>query len=422
MTETAPPPTAPTAPGAAVDLDRFDTLVGDFGTDRFFAEVFRRTPVHLKNGPALADAAFSWPELDRLINQSSIWSAECLRLVLEGKVIAADRFCTVVPGRLGGTVAQPVADKVRGFLAQGATMVLEDVDALTPAWRRIATALEAATGGKVQANLYVSRAGHQGFGAHFDTHDVFALHLAGEKTWQVYDGRIDRPIPHARFQNLGADFHDAHRGKPLMEAKMAPGDLLYLPRGQYHDALASTDGAVHLALGVNAPIGMDVLMRLFDHAVAEAAFRDAAPRLDGPGLTAEEGDAAVDRWIDHVADRAARAIRGPAVRGAVKQFLRDYHWQRGGPTLPDDLQRGPAAWRLAHDDVIVVDKGGQTLLARGGKGVPVPPALAAATRWIVETRRFTDAELAAAFPDLFDSDRSDLISQLRRMKLLTAAE
>ena len=31
---------------------------------------------------------------------------------------------------------------------------------------------------------------------------------------------------------------------------LKPGDLLYLPRGQYHDALASKSGSIHIAFGL----------------------------------------------------------------------------------------------------------------------------------------------------------------------------
>src|SRR3546814_12960582 len=35
--------------------------------------------------------------------------------------------------------------------------------------------------------------------------------------------------------------------------RMQPGDLLYIPRGRYHDALASENGALHIAFGVTLP-------------------------------------------------------------------------------------------------------------------------------------------------------------------------
>ena len=40
----------------------------------------------------------------------------------------------------------------------------------------------------------------QAFGPHFDTHDVFALHCDGEKTWNIYETLADNPINHPIFK------------------------------------------------------------------------------------------------------------------------------------------------------------------------------------------------------------------------------
>ena len=65
-----------------------------------------------------------------------------------------------------------------------------------------------------------------------------------------------------------------------MDVPMEPGDLLYLPRGQYHDALADEGGAVHIAFGVTYPIGIDVMALLYERVVAEPEFRANLPRRD----------------------------------------------------------------------------------------------------------------------------------------------
>ena len=43
---------------------------------------------------------------------------------------------------------------------------------------------------------------------------------------------------------------------------LKPGDLLYSPRGQYHDALASKSGSIHLAFGLSyfKPIDLMAIM------------------------------------------------------------------------------------------------------------------------------------------------------------------
>ncbi len=39
-------------------------------------------------------------------------------------------------------------------------------------------------------------------------------------------------------------------GRMIDQITLKPGDLLYLPRGQYHDALASKSGSIHIAFGL----------------------------------------------------------------------------------------------------------------------------------------------------------------------------
>ena len=143
--------------------------------------------------------------------------------------------------------------------------------------------MEQALGGKVQGNLYLSSRRRPGFGAHFDTHDVYAVHVEGTKTWHVYEGRAHDPIAHPLFKSLSREHHEQAKGAKLMDVHMEPGDLLYLPRGQYHDALADEGGTVHIAFGVTYPIGFDVMTLLFDRVAAEPEFRANLPRPDGPG-------------------------------------------------------------------------------------------------------------------------------------------
>ena len=66
-------------------------------------------------------------------------------------------------------------------------------------------------GVKLQANLYLSSQKRQGFQVHFDTHDVFAVHVMGEKTWMVYEGHSASPIAHPLFENLPPNRHEKVR-------------------------------------------------------------------------------------------------------------------------------------------------------------------------------------------------------------------
>lgn len=77
---------------------------------------------------------------------------------------------------------------------------------------------------------------------------MFAIHVEGEKTWFVFEGRAEDPIAHPMFEGLTAEHHE--RAKLWREVRMRPGDLLYLPRGQVSLCARRRGGHVHIAMGV----------------------------------------------------------------------------------------------------------------------------------------------------------------------------
>ena len=90
---------------------------------------------------------------------------------------------------------------------------------------------------------------HQAFGPHCDEHDVFAVHFEGEKVWNIYENIEKNPINHPLFK-YNAEERTKKAGRMIDQITLKPGDLLYLPRGQYHDALASKNGSIHVAFGL----------------------------------------------------------------------------------------------------------------------------------------------------------------------------
>jgi ribosomal protein L16 Arg81 hydroxylase len=57
---------------------------------------------------------------------------------------------------------------------------------------------------------------------------------------------------------------------------LKPGDLLYIPRGQFHDALASKNGAVHVAFGLTYFKPIDLMSSLWENIVLNDFMRSDA--------------------------------------------------------------------------------------------------------------------------------------------------
>ncbi|MBI3513532.1 MAG: hypothetical protein HY060_05625 [Proteobacteria bacterium] len=321
-----------------MDLAKCSGSFADFlapvTVEQFRRDYLDRAPLHIPgNADTFADV-MSWRELNRLLDMTGIWTSRSLSLSLDCRAIPEQDYCRSGRDRDGRPAMLPDPVRVRRLVRQGASLLLNDIDTLSPGLRAVADLLERTLGGKVQINLYCSWRERQAFPSHFDTHDVFALHIAGAKRWTVYRGRADQPVDHPAWKTLGQAHHDRARGEILTAADLVPGDILYLPRGQYHDALATDDTAIHLAVGVNEPIGLDVLSLLFEDAVAGAdLFRRRLPPVDQAGAVA-----------DHPAALAARLGARPGepdFQTKLATLRTTMRYRRGGfPPLPG-LRAGP---------------------------------------------------------------------------------
>ncbi|MGL4426597.1 MAG: JmjC domain-containing protein [Alphaproteobacteria bacterium] len=232
----------------------------------------------------------SWEVLNELLSIPLLWTPQTLQLALEGKCLEPRFYCQTVTS-LNGPLLRPNPKQVIAYLEQGASLVCNELENMTPALRRMGRLFQETFSGKVQANLYLSWKQKQAFKSHFDTHDVWVFHILGKKKWTVYQGRYDAPLPHPAFKQFGQAYHDQAKGEIAFQATLAPGDVLYLPRGTYHDALAESDASLHVTFGVTRPIGLDILSLLFERAVHESFFRQHIPADQLPTYLKQLGQA-----------------------------------------------------------------------------------------------------------------------------------
>jgi ribosomal protein L16 Arg81 hydroxylase len=393
----------------------FEEIMAPLGAERFFADYEGQKPLHLKGEPQKFAEVMTWAKLNELLGQATIWSQQSLLLVLDNEPVTAGRYCASAAGRDGGQVLRPDPNKVQDFLRRGATLVANDIDHLSTGLTAFAETMERTLGGKVQGNLYLSSRRRQGFAAHFDTHDVYAIHVEGTKTWHVYEGRAPDPIAHPMFRSYGQEHHEKAKGKLLMDVRMEPGDLLYLPRGQYHDALADEGGAVHVAFGITYPIGLDVMSFLYERVIAEPAFRANLPRAG----EASSDDRLRER-LSALSERIAAILDEPQTAAQIKSMQRSFHYPRHAYTLPDLLtETADERFRVRASGIRMVQQGGRFGLVREGSraATEVPADVSTMVGWVLERKQFSRNELAQAFPERESAQLDGLLRDLGAMRL-----
>ncbi|MFN7709508.1 MAG: JmjC domain-containing protein [Holosporales bacterium] len=364
----------------------------------FKQNTYQKSHAHLALNKALR---FSWQDLEDMIRADGASQAQNLGLYHRGHKVQ-DGLSLVAGLKESGNAGPGV---LHSLMAEGATLVWNDVANLHSEIMAFATSLATSLRGRVQANLYASQEGQQGFQSHFDVHDVFAVHLVGEKTWRLYQGREDLPISHPRYHQLDQAYFDAHKGEVLAEVTLKPGDLLYLPRGTYHDALATSGVSLHIAFGLTTPLGLDVISALFEALVSLPWGRQSLP--EDPH--------------EHAAflREGTQIIQDLMTSSAFRQQLIHLQHQLIAPQAAEKREdTSSETYSLSVENLKVIQRHDGYWLSNPQAEVRIPEGGEQMVNWILEQKRFCLGHFDEAFATHPASKRQYILEGLCRMGIL----
>lgn len=386
----------------------FSDIIAPITQEEFFRDYFGKKHLHIPGAADKFAKVMSWKILNDLLNMNTIWSAESLMLAKDRKVIPATEYCLPTVDRSGNNVMMPQIDLVKEKIQAGATLVCNEIDSLGAGLRAISTSLEKATNGKSQANLYCSSRQRQAFQSHYDTHDVFAMHMEGEKVWRIFKTQENFPIRHPAYQKSNPKMLE-DRGDLLEEVTLKPGDFLYIPRGQYHDALSSSAGCIHIAFGLTGYIGMDVIQNIGAALIHNQFTRQNLPR-------AELGRDALKAHMKRMAKNITETLTSEQFLDATLHQIENFGYKRNSIELPvkaEDIQ-----FSTTSNQLKVVTEKGQTLLKNGAQGLPIPPQLVEQVSWIVGQNQFNRNQFTEKFSGLGIENLDKTLHDLENMKVI----
>lgn len=159
------------------------------------------------------------------------------------------------------------------LFAEGYTIILNGLHSKWHSVASLCSGLEKTFRHTVGTNMYLTPRSSQGFQAHFDTHDVIVLQLFGSKTWRFYPSELTLP-----FRDAVQQIEHGDLASPDQEYLVTQGDLLYIPRGVIHDAIATDELSLHLTVGIHVTRWMDVIRQLLIiESENDVHFRKAIP-------------------------------------------------------------------------------------------------------------------------------------------------
>jgi len=351
----------------------------------------------------------TWQRFNEVLGIGPYWNEDTLKVYYKSRSALRENYCDVTDLAAG---AKAPADprKVKALLGLGASIVANHIHKVCPEVAAVTQMLEREFAARAGANVYCSFKQVQAFSTHFDLHDVFVLQTEGEKLWRVYSARADNPVQPVPPGDEAEKWLIATRGETLFEVTMQPGDLLYLPRGQYHDAITGAQASLHATCFVEPPTGLALFKLLTTAATSDSGFRAYLPDArDEQALT------------DHLA-RLSRYLH--TLMNSPAFLIDIMNLQRGLATSPADYrlpQQERPRFYSPTTRVDVIRRLDGCYAVVGGSELRLGPSYPAVS-WLLQQRTFSLNDVIARHPFVDERELEAILQQLIAMGALVETE
>jgi bifunctional lysine-specific demethylase and histidyl-hydroxylase NO66 len=377
----------------------FAAFIAPFDADTFRAQYFGKRPIHIRRETGGHPPVLSWQRFNEVLGITPYWNEDTLKVYFKSRAALRENYCDTTDLRAGARAPADPA-KVKALLGLGASLIANHFHRVCPEVAAVADLLEREFAARVAANVYCSFKGVQAFGTHFDLHDVFALQVEGEKTWRIYEARADAPVVPLPPGDEIEKWLTASRGRLLFEADMKPGEILYLPRGQYHDALTGAQASLHVTFGVSPATGLSLFKLLESTVTQEGAFRQYLPDA--------RSQAELHNHLAKLAERVKTVMNSPAFATDVLNHQRSLAGAQANYELP--AQSPPAWYSIARRAQVVRRDSGYVAVTDQGEialGATHPTV-----EWILKQRLFSLGDAFARHASVDPVELRGVIAQL----------
>jgi bifunctional lysine-specific demethylase and histidyl-hydroxylase MINA len=279
------------------------SLIDPISAEQFERDYFARKPLHLKA---------------RNLPATGLDSIEGWREVLEGQTLRQDGhrvFVDVAPST--GRNAAPTTE-LDATLSTGGPLIINKIDKIHPLINRMSREIAKGLCARTGVNAYISPHLRDAQDLHADDHEVLVLQLHGTKRWTIGSSIAKGMVASNLFKidheplKRHAREHDQFRTVDL-----DPGDLLYLPRGMFHQATSVGPLSIHLTFSGLRPTGLDFAEVVLKHVITDVGSRDYFPRVQGDGE-----EAAIHEHMDLMAQKFEALSREEETRRAFIDLYR----------------------------------------------------------------------------------------------------
>jgi len=361
--------------------------------------------IHLKNENESLKKVMNVKSLNKLISMHNCWDNKNFSLVLNKNTIPFTAFFTK-GDTLGFAKTAPDPIKVENYLRKGASLVLNDLIYFSNEIEKLASDLQSITNGRCQANLYFSMQSHQAFAPHFDTHDVFALHCEGEKIWNIYENFEKDPINHPIYKQELNDKTEKP-GKIIDQVLLKPGDLLYLPRGQFHDALASKNGAMHIAFGITYLKPIDIFQYYYDQLIINDFFRSDIRQINSTDD--------IKNIHTEITSQLNKIFNNEKLYEYSLNYFKQWPYKLTGYDIEKIINDG-VQYEIAKN-ISITEEEKKIFIVNEKHKVPVPEKFFQIIKFVFEKRIVSYKSIKSEFNNISDDIINEFIDAMKNMKI-----
>jgi hypothetical protein len=249
----------------------FAEALGSTSVDDFLGRLWGQTFAFLPGTRGRFQELLPWTAVNDMLQKHRLEPPR-LRLVRNGSFAAKNTYLRYEDRKIPFVVPEKLSQQLR----DGYTLIIDAVDDMADGVMRLAEDFERVLQESVQVNMYAGWREQQGFNRHCDTHDVIVLQVYGKKYWRVYEGGRPHPLKDDITPNPDAP------DKVVWEGTLEDGDVLYIPRGWWHEASGVGEVTLHLTCGIHQRNGVNLLHWMTDQLRASTEFRAPLRRFASP--------------------------------------------------------------------------------------------------------------------------------------------
>ncbi|MEV7423355.1 cupin domain-containing protein [Streptomyces sp. NPDC091212] len=254
--------------------DAMDDVVATLTAGDFLPRVYHHEHRVFPGAAEKITDLFGWDDLNEILETHQLRVPQ-LRLSRDGKQLPETAYMEARAARRGRRRIRVDPAKLRAALSTGHTLAMRYMDEIHPGLSQLSEAFERRLLSDFEFNLYASWQPTGGFNAHWDNHDVFAIQLRGKKRWRIL-GRNEFSM-HARDSAMGTP-----PAEVVDDLVLAPGDVLFLPRGYWHDPVTEEGPSLHITGSIPSTTGMDLARWLLDQLREDEAMCAELLRFGDP--------------------------------------------------------------------------------------------------------------------------------------------